>query len=264
MPLPLIPVAIGLASLVAGGYGVKKGLDAKDDLALAKSIGEDAMRRHKKSITALDSAREKTNKHFENLGKLKANIFSIQIKRLVDEVQKKKKSRSKLVDYKESFEKLDLPILEKMVTKNFGVEIELGMASGMVALGSFIAGPAIAVTGFMMASKAEEALTKARAYEADVDEKIAEIEGIQLILQGLQANAKEMTRTLKRLVPFFDETANNLSGDNVSFERLLAVGKALKEVLETPILEKDGSATKNLESKLRTKIQHSGVLEYEG
>jgi hypothetical protein len=320
MPLPLIPAVIGLASLVAGGYGVKKGFDAKEDLDRAKSIGYDAKERHEKAIASLEKERKKTNRHFVNLGKLKTQIFSHQIKLLVDEINKRKKSRSKLENYKESIEKLDLPHLEKMVLNSLEIETGLlsgatsgalaglgaygsvgmlasastgtaiaslsgaaatnatlawlgggalsagglGMAGGTAILGGFVAGPAIAITGFMMASKAEEALTKARAYEADVDEKIAEIKGMQLILKGLQANTKEMTRTLQQLVPFFDEAANNLSSDEASFQRLLTIGRGLKDVLETSILEKDGSATKNLESKLHTKIRHAGILDYEG
>lgn len=320
MPLPLIPAVIGLASLVAGGYGVKKGFDAKEDLDRAKSIGYDAKKRHEKAIASLEKERKKTNRHFVDLGKLKTQIFSHQIKLLVDEINKRKKSRSKLENYKESIEKLDLPHLEKMVLNSLEIETGLlsgatsgalaglgaygsvgllasastgtaiaslsgaaatnatlawlgggalsagglGMAGGTAILGGFVAGPAIAITGFMMASKAEEALTKARAYEADVDEKIAEIKGMKLILKGLQANTKEMTRTLQQLVPFFDEAANNLSSDEASFQRLLTIGRGLKDVLETSILEKDGSATKNLESKLHTKIRHAGILDYEG
>lgn len=320
MPLPLIPVALGLASLVAGGYGVKKGIDAKDDLNRAKSIGEDASQRHKKAIANLEKERKKTNDEFESLGELKAHIFSHQIKFLVDEVKKRKtKGRSKLEGFRESIEKLDLPSLEKMVVNSLEIEAGLlsgvasgalagfgaygsvgllatastgtaiaslsgaaatnatlawlgggalsagglGMAGGTAILGGFVAGPAIAVTGFMMASKAEEALTKARAYEAEVDEKIAEIKSMRPILRGLQANAQEMTRTLKELVPFFDEAVSDLSAGDESFKRLLTVGLAIKDVLETPILEKDGVAVENIGSKLRSKIHHAGLLEYE-
>ena len=140
----------------------------------------------------------------------------------------------------------------------------LGMAGGMYVLGGIVAGPAIAITGFMMATKAEEALTKSWAYKSEVDKKIAEIGGMRAILQGLQANAKEMTRTLEKLVPFFDDAVNNLSADDASFQRLLAVGKGLKLVLETPIMEKDGGVTQNLESDLRAKIRHAGMIEYKG
>lgn len=318
MPLPLIPALIAIGSLAAGGYGVKKGFDAKEDMDRAKSIGSDANRRHKEAVAALEKNRNKTNRQFENLGKLKATIFSHQIKLLVDEIEKRGKGGSELKDFKESIEKLDLPSLKKMVINSLEIETGLlsgtasgalaglgaygsvgmlasastgtaiaslsgaaatnatlawlgggalsagglGMAGGTAVLGGFVAGPAIAITGFMMASKAEEALTKARAYEADVDEKIAEIEGMEVILQGLQANTKEMTRVLKQLVPYFDEAANDLSRDPATFDRLLNVGLSLKDVLNTPILEKDGSATKNIESKLRTKVKHTGLLEY--
>ncbi len=320
MPLPLIPVVIGLVSLVAGGYGVKKGLDAKEDLDRAKSIGKDAERRHKDCITSLDEERRITNSAFEDLGSLKVKIFTQQIKRLVDEIKKRKNSGSKLEDYEESIEELNLPNLKKMVLNSLEIETGLlsgtasgvlaglgaygsvgllasastgtaiaslsgaaatnatlawlgggalsagglGMAGGMYVLGGIVAGPAIAITGFMMATKAEEALTKSWAYKSEVDKKIAEIGGMRAILQGLQANAKEMTRTLEKLVPFFDDALNNLSGDDASFRRLLAVGKGLKSVLETPIMEKDGGVTQNLKSDLRAKIRHAGMIEYKG
>lgn len=57
-----------------------------------------------------------------------------------------------------------------------------GMAGGMVALGGIVAGPALAIGGFMLASKAEEALTEARAYSAEIDEAIDEMD---LITEGL-------------------------------------------------------------------------------
>lgn len=318
MPLPLIPAVIAVGSLIAGGYGVKKGFDAKEDMDRAKSIGSDANRRHKEAVAELEKSREKTNRQLEGLGKLKATIFSHQIKFLVDELKKRKKSGSTLQDFEESIEKLDLPNLEKMVINSLEIEAGLvsgaasgalaglgaygsvgmlasastgtaiaslsgaaatnatlawlgggalsagglGMAGGTAVLGGFVAGPAIAITGFMMASKAEEALTKARAYEADVDEKIAEIKGMEVILQGVQANVKEMTRVLKDLVPYFDKAADNLSNDRATFDRLLVVGVNLKDVLNMPILEKDGSATKDIESRLRTKVKHAGLLEY--
>lgn len=323
MPLPLIPVAIGLVSLVAGGYGVKKGLDAKEDLDRAKSIGESAERKHKKAVRDLESERENTNNEFVKLGKLKADIFSTQIKFLVDEISKRKDGRSRLEGFEESIEELNLPELKKMVLNSLEIETGLlagsasgalaglgaygsvgllasastgtaiaslsgaaatnatlawlgggalsagglGMAGGTAVLGGFIAGPAIAITGLVMASKAEEALTKAREYEADVDKKVEEIKGMEMILKNLRKNSDEMTHTLGKLVVFFDQAANNLKekgrGDS-DFMRLLTVGKSLKAVLDTPILEKDGGATQNLSSKLRTKIRHAGFLEYEG
>lgn len=320
MPLPLIPLLIGGASLLAGGYGVKKGLDAKDDFERAKSIGEDAKKRHEKSVKSLESEKTTTNKKLADLGKLKAHIFSTHIQRLVDEIKKRKASGSTLKDFEESIKELDLPTMEKMVLNSLEIEKGLasgavsgalmglgaygsvgmlasastgtaiaslsgaaatnatlawlgggalsagglGMAGGTAVLGGFVAGPAIAITGLVMASKAEEALTKARAYEAEVDENIEKIKGMRSVLKGMQTNAEEMQKTIHQLTPFFDVALKNLSEDQNSFEKLLTTGKALKSVLDTPILEKDGSATSDLSSKILMKIHKSGLLEYKG
>lgn len=319
MPLPLIPLLLGGASLIAGGYGIKKGMDAKEDFDKAESIGEHAKERHAQAVRYLDSEKEKTNRAFSQLGELKVHIFSNQIKRLVDEINKRKSARSSLQGFEQMVQNLDLPSMQKMVLGS--LELEKGLASGAVSgalmglgaygsvgvlasastgtaiaslsgaaatnatlawlgggalsagglgvaggtavLGGLVAGPAIAITGFVMASKAEEALSRAYDYEADVDKAIAKIDGLKTVLKGLQANAKEMESTLNKLAVIFDQCAHNLSErDSKTFERLLAVGSALKKVLDTPILEKDGGAVHNLKSKLA--VATSGVLEYAG
>lgn len=315
-----IPFILAGAALLAGGYGVKKGIDAVDDMDRAKSIGNKAKKRHEEALQSLEEKRKQTNEHLETLGKFKADIFSRQIKKLLDEINKRKSAGSKLEKYQESFDELNLPSLKKMVLNSLEIEAGLlsgaasgalaglgaygsvgllasastgtaiaslsgaaatnatlawlgggalsagglGMAGGTAVLGGIVAGPAIAIAGFMLASKAEEALTKAWEYEASVDKKVAEMTAMQSVLDGLQANAREMTRVLEGLVPHFDQAAENLSSDDASFTRLLAVGKALKSVLDTPILQKDGSAISDLESKLRTKISQTGFLEYKG
>ena len=141
----------------------------------------------------------------------------------------------------------------------------LGMAGGMVVLGGLVAGPAIAITGFVMASKAEEALTKARAYESEVDQAIEKIESIKLALTGLQANAEEMRLTLSKLSTYFDNCRSEIeSNENGAFEKLLMCGRTLKEVLDTPIIEKNGESTKNLKAKLESILtaSSSGFLKY--
>ena len=114
MPLPLIPLVLGGASLLAGGYGVKKGLEAKEDFEKAKSIGENALDRHKKAVSDLEKKRKNTNIYFIRLGKLKANIFSKNIKFLVDEIRKRKDSSSKIKGYQASIVELHLPNLKKI------------------------------------------------------------------------------------------------------------------------------------------------------
>ena len=319
MPLPLIPLLIGGASLLAGSYGVKKGFDAKGDFDKAESIGKSAKSRHEKSIRSLEGEREKTNQKFQHLGELKVDIFSNQIKYLVDVIKKKKKASSSLKDFEQLISSLDLPQMEKMITSSLAIEKGLasgavsgalmglgaygsvgmlasastgtaiaslsgvaatnatlawlgggalsagglGMAGGTAVLGGLVAGPAIAITGFVMASKAEEALSKAREYESGVDQAIAKIDSLKIVLKGLQENAKEMEMVLGKLAITFDRCKPSVNNNEQgAFERLLQTGTALKKVLDTPILEQDGSAVKNLSSKL--KIATSGLLKYEG
>ena len=80
MPVPLI---LGAAALLAGGIGIKKGLDAKEDFDRAERIGESAKRRHESAVRDLESAKNLTNEKLIDLGKLKVDIFQNQIKFLV-------------------------------------------------------------------------------------------------------------------------------------------------------------------------------------
>lgn len=317
-----LPFILAGAALLAGGIGVKKGIDAKEDFDRAERIGRRAKRNHEDAIESLESEREKTNQSFQDLGRLKVSIFSDQIKYLVDEIKKRKKAKSKMTGFEQMVEELNLPQMEKMVLGSLDIEKGLasgaasgalmglgaygsvgmlasastgtaiaslsgaaatnatlawlgggslaaggfGMAGGMVVLGGLVAGPAIAITGFVMASKAEEALTKARDYESEVDQAIEKINSMEIVLKGLQANAWEMSMTLTKLAKYFDECKPDVeSNEQGAFERLLKCGSALKIVLDTPIMEKNGEGVRNLDGKLKSIVTTSsaGLLKYE-
>ena len=68
-----------------------------------------------------------------------------------------------------------------------------GMAGGMIALGGIVLGPALAIGGFLIATKAEEALTEAHAYDARVDVAIADMNVIATALKAIRSNAAELT-----------------------------------------------------------------------
>ena len=317
-----LPFILAGAALLAGGIGVKKGIDAKEDFDRAERIGRRAKRNHEDAIESLESEREKTNQSFQDLGRLKVSIFSDQIKYLVDEIKKRKKAKSKMTGFEQMVEELNLPQMEKMVLGSLDIEKGLasgaasgalmglgaygsvgmlasastgtaiaslsgaaatnatlawlgggslaaggfGMAGGMVVLGGLVAGPAIAITGFVMASKAEEALTKARDYESEVDQAIEKINSMEIVLKGLQANAWEMSMTLTKLAKYFDECKPDVeSNEQGAFERLLKCGSALKSVLDTPIMEKNDEGVRNLDGKLKSIVTTSsaGLLKYE-
>jgi len=83
MPLPLIPIIAGAASLITGAIGVKKGLDAKKLYEEAKEIGESAERRHRRAVRALEEKREQVHKRLEALGQRKKEVFETRDNRFV-------------------------------------------------------------------------------------------------------------------------------------------------------------------------------------
>ncbi|MBE4226800.1 hypothetical protein HJ085_19480 [Vibrio parahaemolyticus] len=88
MPLPFI---LAGAAIVAGGYGVKKGIDAKDDFDTAKRINRRAQIMFDEAKSELEEERELTQKAMENLGKAKYKIYNESIIPFVDVFSKIKK-----------------------------------------------------------------------------------------------------------------------------------------------------------------------------
>lgn len=130
-----------------------------------------------------------------------------------------------------------------------------GMAGGAIALGGIVLGPALAVGGFMMASKAEEALTQAHDYSAEVDIAVAEMDKIKLVLTALQNNAKELGSALDKMAKRFDSIKVYDDSDAHAFEQMIMVGKGIKNLLDVAIMDNAGGAIKNL------KAQISGLIE---
>jgi hypothetical protein len=121
-----------------------------------------------------------------------------------------------------------------------------GMAGGMLALGGIVAGPALAIGGFMLASKAEIALTKAMEYSAEVDDAVAELKLVRTILKGIQKNADEIIYTLNQLVERFELMKVNDNSDPEAFKQMIVNTKILKELLDCKIIDDEGSPIKNI------------------
>ena len=126
----------------------------------------------------------------------------------------------------------------------------LGIAGGTAALGGIVLGPALAVGGFIMASKAEEALTQAHRYDSDVDVAVAEMEKIKIVLSALRDNSKELSVTLMKMATRFDSIKVNDDSDSQAFQNMIAVGVGLKDLLSIPIMDESGAAVKNLKSQI--------------
>jgi len=94
MPIPFI---LGGLAAAAAAYGVKKGLDANDDMNDAKVLNEDAQNLAKKAENRIESSRKKTAESIEELGRTKIEILSTSMKQFV-----KAFSRIKNVNFKDS------------------------------------------------------------------------------------------------------------------------------------------------------------------
>lgn len=121
-----------------------------------------------------------------------------------------------------------------------------GMTGGMIALGGIVAGPALAVGGFMLASKAEEALTQSHEYDAKVDEAIGQLDLVEEGLHGLQKNTNEMQHALKEMVERFEKVRVD-SADDKNFHSMMVIGRALKDLMDIKIMNDDGSPIPNIQ-----------------
>lgn len=127
----------------------------------------------------------------------------------------------------------------------------LGMAGGMAVLGGVVVGPALAIGGFMLASKAEKALTQARAYEAEIDDAIYEMELLETNLEGIQMNVDEMMYSLKEMVKRYEKIKVNDPSDPVAFQNMLVCTKVLKEMIDCKIIKDNGEPLKNMKKKCK-------------
>ena len=126
-----------------------------------------------------------------------------------------------------------------------------GMAGGMVVLGGVVAGPALAIGGFLLASEGEKALTKAQAYAAEVERAIADLEKLVVFLRGIERRLIELrnlvTALRTRLDAQLDELEHLASNFDINkrahceqLRMAMQLAKALSEVMKTPVLDAEG------------------------
>ena len=128
-----------------------------------------------------------------------------------------------------------------------------GMSGGAALLGGLVAGPAIAVTGFVMASKAEEAYTKACEYRDNVDIACVEMDNAESKLDALkkrigefQEIATELANQLELKVDQLRDIYYETKGFDLSdsqkntIEMAAEYAKALNECFSIPIIDENG------------------------
>ena len=84
MPIPLIPVIIGAASVAGAAYGTKKAIDAHDKNKTAEQFERTASEIVKRAKKSLKLAKKVTKTHLAELGTCKLQICSITLKHFVE------------------------------------------------------------------------------------------------------------------------------------------------------------------------------------
>lgn len=153
----------------------------------------------------------------------------------------------------------------------------LGMAGGMAVLGGLVAGPALAVMGFVLNAKAQENLENARANRAEA-EKIVEqcetactmcnsiTERCSLFTNALDKLASQMsgaTRTVNSIIKKHEKNVDYREfseNEKKSLAAACSLAKAIKSILDTPILEENGTLT-NASASLVKKMKMDSFEE---
>ena len=321
MPIPFL---LGAAAAAAGLYGVKKGIDAKDNMDTAKRINQNAQETVDETKKNVNYARESTNTVIANLGQNKLNIASGTMKSFVDTF-----SKIQNMDFRDSVGLEELrgfnpnsPEFLNMKNTSFkakelatgasgglaagslaaigagglastigvastGTAIGtlsgaaatnatlawlgggalsaggFGMAGGMAVLGGIVAGPALAIGGAFMASKAEKALNDARS-NMDMARKFEqEGKNICSTLNAIKARASQIDNLLddlnerfdyeidklKNVIYFFGTDYRNYNEDaRNTVMKSAQLAKTIKIVLDTSLLTEKG-VLKDYETK---------------
>ncbi len=155
----------------------------------------------------------------------------------------------------------------------------LGIAGGTAILGGLVAGPALAIMGFIVGAKASKAKEEAYTNWAQARKFSEEMDAAADCCRAIAKRADMFRNLLSRLEGYFDVTIkqmqqaidehgtdfnsfNQQQKANVAASASLA--KAIKSVLDTPILSEEGALTSQsrrlLEEMGTASISEKGIL----
>lgn len=146
----------------------------------------------------------------------------------------------------------------------------LGIAGGTAVLGGLVAGPALAVLGFVVGAKASANKDAAYSNLAKAREFEEEVETIQVLCKAIRMRANMFERLLIKLdaifEPYIDLLSQVIQNSGTDYKLYddreksvvgasLAIAKAIKAVLDTPILTEQGNITDE-SSEIVAPVQH--------
>lgn len=142
-----------------------------------------------------------------------------------------------------------------------------GMAGGMMMLGGIVAGPALAIFGLVLSNGASEKLSGAlsnmelaEAFQRECDVVHAKLKGIIRVasfaadtLSICRAACREATDALAEVIKRSGVDYSSFSNeDQETVFKSVKLAQLVKAIVDTPVLDKDGSLLGDSEVKLRS------------
>lgn len=142
----------------------------------------------------------------------------------------------------------------------------LGMAGGTMVLGGLVAGPALAIMGLIVGAKASKAKDEAYSNLAQARKYSNEMDAAVDLCRAIAKRADMFRELLSKLERYFDMAINQMQeaidehgSDFRSFSQQqkesvaasASLAKAIKSVLDTPILSKEGNLTSQSQRLLK-------------
>ncbi len=140
----------------------------------------------------------------------------------------------------------------------------MGIAGGTAVLGGIVAAPVLAVGGFILATKAEEAKNNAYANLEKARAEVAQMNIAKISLRDLRANVQFTELVLYSLNNIFNthigkmesivDFSNDYSKYSIENKKIImttaSIAQTIKNICDTPIIDEDGNVTRKIKRVL--------------
>lgn len=136
MPLPLIPVILGVAATAAAGKGIKDGVEAKKNMNEAEEVNEAASAVAKEAENFIAMAKDKSKGAIESLGREKIKILTTSINDFIVNFEKIKNINLKESEGIDELKNFDSSSENFKKLKEASFEAKEIAVNGLAAIGS--------------------------------------------------------------------------------------------------------------------------------